>query len=91
MRRRGSVRALATILAGGFLLAGCATRMHRNAAAEGASQPPSTPGASPVSLSLLEQLGGGHAASAPLASPAVSTALGRLWLGAAWYPEQWPQ
>ncbi len=29
------------------------------------------------------------AASAP--PTASSTALGRLWLGAAWYPEQWPQ
>ncbi|HEU5443376.1 MAG TPA: beta-galactosidase, partial [Steroidobacteraceae bacterium] len=94
MSRGALPRALATILAaalaGGALLAGCATRVPRTASGEGASRPPSASPASPVPLSLLEQLGG-EAAKALPASPAVSTALGRLWLGAAWYPEQWPQ
>ena len=42
-------------------------------------------------MSLLEQLGGGAPGRGAGASPALASALGRLWLGAAWYPEQWPE
>ena len=71
------------LLAGAALFAGCAAQTTRPAKAQAGSAPPSPP--------LLEQLGAAPAALPPRLSPALSTALGRLWLGAAWYPEQWPQ
>ncbi|HEV2441056.1 MAG TPA: beta-galactosidase [Steroidobacteraceae bacterium] len=85
MRRRGLPRLLAPLVAGSVLCAGCASQAPRP---ESAAPPPQS---SQVPLSLLEQLGGGHPGKGSRASPASSTALGRLWLGAAWYPEQWPQ
>ncbi|MDE2050900.1 MAG: beta-galactosidase, partial [Gammaproteobacteria bacterium] len=42
-------------------------------------------------MPLLEHLGAAQPAKGSRPSPALATALGRLWLGAAWYPEQWPQ
>ncbi|MDE2450060.1 MAG: beta-galactosidase [Gammaproteobacteria bacterium] len=85
MRRCGLRHLLRALVAGGVVVcAGCATQV----------QPPeaTTPGseASPPPA-LLEQLGAANPAPAARRSPALSTALGRLWLGAAWYPEQWPQ
>ena len=85
MRRRGLPRLLAPLVAGSVLCAGCASQTQRPEPAAAPSQSPQVP------LSLLEQLGGGHPAKGSRASLALSTALGRLWLGAAWYPEQWPQ
>ena len=88
MRQRGLARALAPLIAGGILLAGCASQTHRPHAGGAASGSPAQP---PVSMSLLERLGSAQAAQRVRASPAAATALGRLWLGAAWYPEQWPE
>ncbi|MHB8812433.1 MAG: beta-galactosidase [Steroidobacteraceae bacterium] len=85
MRRRVLPRLLAPLVAASVLCAGCASQAQRP---ESGAAPPQS---SQVPLSLLEQLGGGHPGQGSRASPALSTALGRLWLGAAWYPEQWPQ
>ena len=85
MRRLGQWRALLPLIAGSALLAGCASQTQRPA-----QSPASTPG-SAVSPALLEQLGAPAAPGSSRASPALATALGRLWLGAAWYPEQWPE
>ena len=82
---RRALRHLCMLIAGSALCVGCAGQAHRPEAA----QPPSA--ASPVPPALLEQLGAAHPAPSPGPAPALSTALGRLWLGAAWYPEQWPQ
>jgi len=87
-------------LAAASLFVGCATPTQQTEPAAGASQSPQSSPASPnpsasessgVSMSLLERLGGGQPAQDSRASPEVATALGQLWLGAAWYPEQWPQ
>jgi beta-galactosidase len=71
--------------ASALLIAACATPTHRPGPAGAGSS------SSPVSTSLLEQLGAQRSAQPAAASPALATALGRLWLGAAWYPEQWPE
>ena len=81
MKRGGVARLFAPLIAGSALIVACATPTQR----------PESAGRSPVSMSLLEQLGGAQPAQGSQASPALSTALGRLWLGAAWYPEQWPE
>jgi beta-galactosidase len=65
-------------MAASALFAGCANQAQR-------------PPAAAVPPSLLEQLGAALPGKPSRASPALSTALGRLWLGAAWYPEQWPE
>jgi len=65
-----------------MLCAGCAGQAQRPQSGVAAAQRP------PVPLSLLEKLGTHRPARR---SPALVTAFGRLWLGAAWYPEQWPQ
>ena len=77
MKRGGLRHLLAPLIAGGILLAGCASQTHRPESA------------APVPPALLARLGAAHPAPAP--APALATALGRLWLGAAWYPEQWPE
>jgi len=79
MSRRRLLRFVAAVIAAGVFLASCASHAQR---------PP--PPAATVPPALLEQLGAAKAGS-PSATPALSNALGRLWLGAAWYPEQWPQ
>ncbi|MFZ0501657.1 MAG: beta-galactosidase, partial [Steroidobacteraceae bacterium] len=76
---------LAALIAGTVLVAGCATPTRQPQSPGPGSAP------SPVSASLLEQLGAAQGAKPARPSPALATALGRLWLGAAWYPEQWPQ
>src|SRR5690348_16188879 len=94
MTRRRSRRLLAPLIAGTVLCAGCASDAQRPQPAA-----PSAPRADPsgsaagsrVSPELLEQLGAARPARPGRPSPALATALGRLWLGAAWYPEQWPQ
>jgi beta-galactosidase len=75
---------LASLAAGTVLCAGCASSAHRQAPAPAQKSPP-------VSMALLERLGAAHRPAPPRGSAAVATALGRLWLGAAWYPEQWPE
>jgi beta-galactosidase len=85
MSHRASLRRLlapliAPVIAGGILCAGCAGPAHRSAA-EASSAP----------TALLERLGATRPSQAAGASSALHTALGRLWLGAAWYPEQWPE
>jgi beta-galactosidase len=82
MMRRGAARLLPALIAGGVLCAGCASPAHRPAA---------PPASAHVPVSLLERLGAAHRAPRAGNPAAVKTALGRLWLGAAWYPEQWPQ
>ena len=86
MRRRRLARPFAPLIASALLVAGCATPPHHPPESAGAGSP-----SSPVSTSLLEQLGAAPEAKPARVSPALATALGRLWLGAAWYPEQWPQ
>ena len=78
MSRSGLRCRLALLVAGSVLCAGCASQTQR-------------PAASAVQPALLEQLGAAQRAGTGRPSPAVATALGRLWLGAAWYPEQWPE
>jgi beta-galactosidase len=85
MRRSALLRALVTLVAGGALAAGCASQTQRPA------PPPARAAGSAVPPALLEQLGAAKASIPSRASPALATALGRLWLGAAWYPEQWPE
>jgi beta-galactosidase len=84
MMRRRPARPFAPLIASALLVASCTTPSQHPPESTGAGSPP-------VSTSLLEQLGAAPQAKPAPVSPALATALGRLWLGAAWYPEQWPQ
>ena len=83
LRLPAGLRLVAPLITAGIVCSGCASHASRPGATE--------PHGSAVPPALLEQLGGGRPPPAARRSPAQKTALGRLWLGAAWYPEQWPQ
>ncbi len=95
MKHCSGPRLLASLITTGMLCAGCASPAYKPSPA--ASTPSSakvgtaSSAATSPSVALLTQLGGAHPAKGPRHPAAVSTAVGRLWLGAAWYPEQWPQ
>lgn len=92
---RGAPRWLASLAAAGVLCAAGAGA-SRAAPASAATPVPAAAGAhsgapAPRSPARPAQLGPAHRPAPSRSSPAVATALGRLWLGAAWYPEQWPE